>query len=543
MLNFSSWIGASLDPIRLRQAILALPTERAIALARLVLAATILIALWINPPRDAGAALAATGIAVGYSAFALFAIATSFYRANLAIYLAQHLIDIGTTSSLTYLADTSTFFMLFTFSLVVGLLRWNWRGALASSGLVAFAILLVPADFQNTPEGLKLMNSDLSAAVLRGGFVVVCGAMLAYLGAHRERGRRRFAQLASWPSSGISSTEPTSIAESLKHSAMVLQIPRLLVVYDELEEPDRHTLLWSNGSLTESVVSPETYGTLVAESHQDQEFFAGPELTNLLVDADLRADFQISSTATAPILTGACQGRVFLLDRSNWLEEDMPVLRIIASRLGIELHDRILRRDLEVALAARERGRVGRDLHDGTLQGLAAASIQLKVLSDQLPQELRPTLAVIRETLATESQRIREFVDRTRAPLSESSIALGPALAKRAESLSSQWSCEVHVGLAQPETQVRSGTMSHLLFIVDESVSNAVRHGGAKHVNLQLSNEGHLVRLQVTDDGCGLPDATGLRPLSLASRIEELGGSLSVTSSDSGTALSIELPT
>lgn len=41
--------------------------------------------------------------------------------------------------------------------------------------------------------------------------------------------------------------------------------------------------------------------------------------------------------------------------------------------------------------------------------------------------------------------------------------------------------------------------------IVTECVSNAIRHGGARHINARIESAGDLVRIQVTDDGSGLP--------------------------------------
>ena len=193
-----------LRPSTLRRWLIELPVDRAIALARILLALTCIAGVAIHPPPGEQPLFIATIILVAYFVYSVI-LALIWIQPGAWFYYAQHCIDIATTSALIYLTEgsASAFFTLFVFSLVTGVLRWNWRGALTTSIILAIVLLLLPSEFQVTPTGLQIVDADLSRAVVRAGFLVVCGAMLAYLGAHRERSRRRFAQLAAWPAGPV----------------------------------------------------------------------------------------------------------------------------------------------------------------------------------------------------------------------------------------------------------------------------------------------------------------------------------------------------
>jgi len=88
--------------------------------------------------------------------------------------------------------------------------------------------------------------------------------------------------------------------------------------------------------------------------------------------------------------------------------------------------------------------------------------------------------------------------------------------------------------------------------MVHEAVINAARHGGAKAVEVPVEAGPDRVRLLVADNGRGLPfhgrrehaalRVPGSGPVTLWSRIEQLGGTLTIDSSTQGVRLEIVLP-
>ena len=89
-------------------------------------------------------------------------------------------------------------------------------------------------------------------------------------------------------------------------------------------------------------------------------------------------------------------------------------------------------------------------------------------------------------------------------------------------------------------------------FMVHEAVINAARHGRAKGVDVRAEARENRVRLVVLDDGRGLPfrgrrehaalAAQGAGPVTLWSRVDALGGTLTIDSSERGVRLEIVLP-
>ena len=258
---------------------------------------------------------------------------------------------------------------------------------------------------------------------------------------------------------------------------MVMQVPRVLLIWEEHDEPLRNVVLWSDWRIQHTQEGPEVFGELVQSEGSEVSFCTGnkpsrsPPGQSCLINGDLQSRFAIEVAATAAFHGDVCSGRIFMLDRTTWAEEDVPLVKIISERVGIELEDRILRRQLEEGAVTRERVRLGRDLHDGVLQGLAAANIQLKVLSDQLPSDFTNRVSAIRGALADEAHRIRDFVEESRSVGASSPevVSIGPELHRRCEALGIQWGCAVDVIIEPPELLTSAATARHLDHIVGES--------------------------------------------------------------------------
>ncbi len=89
-------------------------------------------------------------------------------------------------------------------------------------------------------------------------------------------------------------------------------------------------------------------------------------------------------------------------------------------------------------------------------------------------------------------------------------------------------------------------TATHLYRIAQEAVSNAVRHGKAKSITISLGRTGERLRLEVRDNGTGLPadvdQARGMGLRIMQYRAAMIGGSISVQSpSHGGTVVSCSI--
>jgi signal transduction histidine kinase len=93
-------------------------------------------------------------------------------------------------------------------------------------------------------------------------------------------------------------------------------------------------------------------------------------------------------------------------------------------------------------------------------------------------------------------------------------------------------------------TMLPAGVEVAVYRIVDEALTNIVRHAQADTCTVHVGIDADL-RVQVVDDGCGLPHVRryGVRITSMRERAEELGGRFSIDSAlPRGTLIEVHLP-
>jgi signal transduction histidine kinase len=213
---------------------------------------------------------------------------------------------------------------------------------------------------------------------------------------------------------------------------------------------------------------------------------------------------------------------------------------------AVQLH-RQLQRSREALVAAREfeRLQLRRDLHDGLGATLAGLRLQVETAQDLSDQpEVDRLLGSAGDGVAQAVAEVRAITEGLRpAALDELGLARAvSALADRVRAPGLEVDVDIpeHVS-ASPAVEVA------LHRIAAEALANVVRHSGARRVSL-LVRDGRHVELEVSDDGVGLGAATtttagsGLGLASMRQRAEEVGGTLEVLTSDSGTTVHALLP-
>jgi signal transduction histidine kinase len=188
--------------------------------------------------------------------------------------------------------------------------------------------------------------------------------------------------------------------------------------------------------------------------------------------------------------------------------------------------DRYWSRLADVAIYE-ERRRLARDLHDGVAQELAYVVTQTRLLArGRAAPGTDERVAAAAERALDESRRaIIALTLRDDEPLHL-------ALARAAEDVASRVGVEVHVDVALPSDRRVSGELREALVrIVQESVSNAGRHGQASLVRITMGGDNVL---RISDNGAGFdPDGTGdgrFGLVSMRERAERLGARFSIAS-------------
>jgi PAS domain S-box-containing protein len=196
-------------------------------------------------------------------------------------------------------------------------------------------------------------------------------------------------------------------------------------------------------------------------------------------------------------------------------------------------------RIVEAADAARHR--LERDLHDGAQQRLVELALDLRLARARLdadPEQARELLDAALEDLAAATGELRELA-RGIHPAALTEGGLRPAL----EALAARSSVAVRL-VAVPPARFSAAVEATAYFSVAEALTNAARHGGAGHVEVEAAQAGDRLRVEVRDDGRGGADpaaGSGLR--GLADRAAALDGRLDVISPPGGgTVVRAELP-
>ena len=177
---------------------------------------------------------------------------------------------------------------------------------------------------------------------------------------------------------------------------------------------------------------------------------------------------------------------------------------------------------LEDGARLHERMRLAREVHDAMGHGLTAASVSLQLASRTGDKKAIETAqAAVQQTLAD----IRALVSDARE---QKTVDLRAALRALAVGIP-----QPRIAIDMPGDLVVDERHAHALFrLVQEGITNAVKHGHATHVQVVVEQRDGAVRVRVRDDGGGA-DATsfGNGLAGLRERFAEIGGAIEVETS------------
>jgi signal transduction histidine kinase/type IV secretory pathway VirB2 component (pilin) len=204
----------------------------------------------------------------------------------------------------------------------------------------------------------------------------------------------------------------------------------------------------------------------------------------------------------------------------------------------------------QLAVATRERTRLSRDLHDGTIQSLYALGLELthaKTLLPGNPTQAETELGHSLSALQAVVNELRQFVLELEPEMFQGQT-VRTALEQLVARLRRTTPLQFHLDIAPEADAMPPKAAIHVLNLVREALSNTLRHAKALNVVVELQGEPSRWRLVVCDDGCGFdPTATpgrggrGLR--GFEERSAELGGSCLISLvPGGGTRIQVEFP-
>lgn len=167
-----------------------------------------------------------------------------------------------------------------------------------------------------------------------------------------------------------------------------------------------------------------------------------------------------------------------------------------------------------IEVGDKERRRFGHDLHDGLGQQLTGIALLSESLSNQLTAQSSPHAPQAGQiaSLVTETIGWTRELARGLSPLTLEIDGLAAALEELAARATRLFNIQCHFDCNRIDLPISEDAAIHVYRIVQEAISNSVRHGKAKHVEICAEVESGMLTMTVTDDGSGLSAKTVAEP-------------------------------
>lgn len=223
----------------------------------------------------------------------------------------------------------------------------------------------------------------------------------------------------------------------------------------------------------------------------------------------------------------------------------------ISERTRAESSLRQLSREL-IHSQEKEKRRIARELHDATAQDLALLSLSLGKLHRSLPAENKEIVELVDsiQNIARQcTQKIRSASYLLHPPLLQEA-GLVPAISWLAEGFAERSGIPVNVQISSKLGRLTEAAELAIFRVVQESLSNVLRHSSSSMVDIRLNRKPNSIRLSVENRGVagslecvsGTLRHHGVGIAGMRERLEELGGHLDLHPADRGMTVVASLP-
>lgn len=537
MFSRSGWARAVRDPRQL------------IGLGRFATALFAAVAVWLDPTRPARDLDTVAIILAVYLALSLLAIVLALtVRLGDGALRLFHAIDLAVLGLLAGFSEelNSPFFIFFTFTIMSSALLWKMRGVLLTAA--ALQVLSLVVGWPDIEDG----DSELNILIIRSCYTWVAAAMLGYFASYREAMRAKMAKLASWQPAALPAGGESTLAASLSCALEVLESKAVMIAWHDIAARRGKAMLCdANDCRALDRISPDFAARLVADGQSARldRNDAGSAPIHALIqhftaDADNAPIRDWRMAAAERFHSRHQDGVVIILDPAV-AEEIGPLMGLVTARVNEQLDQIASAHEKADAAMLKERAALARDLHDGVLQDLAAAALHLKVASTSGGPDPGGSIAKASTILGKQQRAIRGFVETSRPTDAAESQSLRHSLVTIGGVLERQWGCRIALDIAPPALSASEELTTEICLMMSEAVSNAVRHGQARTVTVEVHENPEGLAVCFKDDGCS-SETIGPQfvksPRSLDARVRQLGGTVSCFRSSRGYTISSVLP-
>ncbi|HZD17299.1 MAG TPA: ATP-binding protein [Actinomycetota bacterium] len=344
--------------------------------------------------------------------------------------------------------------------------------------------------------------------------------------------------------------------ETLRESEERLRTVFEAAVDGIVELDHRDVIVRANGAfcrmieLPQSLVEGQPWTALSASIEADDSFSALPQTGQGTLMRDGHAVYLESRMSEIP---GDQPRRLLLVRDVTAARVADQTIRSLFKFLQDRDEDRtrIMRRTN--AAIEGERNRIARDLHDGPVQGVSAASLSLEAVLLMLRageiEEGLEVLAKVRQELSEEADNLRRLMSGLRPPLLEER-GLIPALRETLDKFGGDNGVRTDF-VGRSISHVPPDLETLAFRIVQEALANSAKHARARSIMVAVESLGGQLRIEVADDGVGFDSAKAREYLqmgrvglaSMRERVELANGTFMVHSTPGkGTTVLATLP-
>ena len=526
---------------------------RVIAASRLALAILFGIWVWFDPEQPVRDAPLGRTLFGGYLLLsaALLIVSWKSWWHEFRLFFPAFLLDCLAFLTALYFTQShdadlvSPFTTFFAFIVLTAAFRWQWPIALLASLVLSGAFLGL--GFVLNSLGLDI---DLVKFVRRASFLAMLAVLLAWFARERRQVLVARFELAS---PGLGESPPR---QALAYAMEFLGGSGAALTWAGTEEPiTRMHVADAAGhrivNLAPGCCEPPDEGSATVFDMRKRRALSLEandrlEAQKFAWDLNLVSCLHVEEGLFVPLQGHTGRGQLLVHGiigmGSDHVMLASRVAREIARAFDEEEHDNAAR---EIGLA-QIRSSIARDLHDSVAQTLAGTMFRLESIrgsfhpDDHARQELSSSCASLRD----EQLHVRSVIERLRNQESwPSQRNLTEEAAELCVRLAKHWGIEVRAVCADAAYYAPAWLTHEIQQMVREAVANAVRHGSARYVELRVSSSARHLILIVSDNGRGFPNSSlPTLPKSLSERIDNLNGTLAVSSRRGETRVEISIP-
>jgi signal transduction histidine kinase len=523
---------------------------RVIALGRAMLALLFILSIWLDSSQ--AALKPSYGLLLFYVAYALALAALTWrnwwFDARLAV--PMHFLDMVAFTAIVFSTnpDTSPFFLFFILPLLSAAIRWGWRET-ALTAAVLILLYLAGALLVSHSGGFEMQRF-----VIRSGHLVILSAVLIWFGIHQQFTRLFF---------GVDELEhrfgrdEDPLAYVLGVAMRASRSRSGAIMFGSPEVPRFTGVRIVDGAVsqlaTDRPLLREALPSLLFDVQRNRALTTRTQgwyrfdTVETLIDSDVLAELGAIEGLVTEVRTGTRQGWLVLWDMSELSVDFLDLGTELGRAAGAMLDHDALVSAIGESAAAGMRLSLARDVHDSIVQFLAGAAFRVEAVMrvSRGGGEVESDLKELKRLLIEEQSEIRAFVSALRRDRELDLAEAVDELKTLARRLEQQWSVDCHVDGHEDRASVPIRLQLDLQQLLREAVANAVRHGGASRIDVDVGVVDDSLRLAVKDNGTGFAPRNGrspAEPWSLKERVDRAHGSLFLQSEPGCTNVVITLP-